>query len=181
MHEFDHAEIEVDVKKLMILMPLWVSFLIGSYFGAGLHKTLGLQERAFLVPASITGCMGIAYTCFGQILKRKFKEIEQSRLKEEVVEVETMLRRVNQHLTLLHQARAQTPALEDEADGEPVDATMVQELEQDIEDLIVVIHDVEETLQDGTPSAPTSSGRGPSRRPSTLSRLSGTTQNHAHV
>jgi len=143
-YELDRAEIEVDVKRLKILTPLWFAFASGAYMGCLLFKTANLQNFSFLVPASITGTLSVAYMCFGKFLKRKFKEYEQKRLEEQLKECEHVLGRVNRDLSLRRDVRE----ADEESDGGfgPSIVAVVHQVEDDIQEVMEAMHEVEETL-----------------------------------
>lgn len=133
LRAFDRAEIAVDVQKLMILVPLWVGFLFGSYWGAFFYGAAELKEYAFLIPASITGLMAACYVCLGRFLKRKFQDFERGRLQEEVHQV---LGRTKSHLESLHAG-----------DGQPEETgSSMADLEADMDEMMAVMQEVEDTL-----------------------------------
>merc|ERR1719221_590345 len=70
------AEIDVDSKKLIVLVPIVLSFVCGCYQGGFLEMELG--THAFFVPASISGVIGILYTCFRQRLKQYLMMLKNS-------------------------------------------------------------------------------------------------------
>merc|ERR1712194_545519 len=72
----EHAEIEVDSKKLIVLVPIVLSFVCGCYMGGFLE----LETHAFFVPASVSGAIGILYTGFRQRLKQYLKMLKNSGL-----------------------------------------------------------------------------------------------------
>lgn len=55
----DYVTFQDDKAKLLVLVVLGVSYLLGTYCGAYLHSAL--QVNALLVPAGITGLAGFAY------------------------------------------------------------------------------------------------------------------------
>merc|ERR1712039_890896 len=72
----ERAEINVDAKKLIVLVPIVLSFVCGCYQGGFLEMWLG--KKAFFVPASVTGLIGIIYTCFRQRLKQYLKRLQKA-------------------------------------------------------------------------------------------------------
>jgi len=62
LDEYDRAEVEIELRKLRTFAVLGFSFLTGAACGAWLSRWLG--AHALLVPASVTGTIGLAYlTC----------------------------------------------------------------------------------------------------------------------
>merc|ERR1719221_896962 len=72
----ESAEIDVDVKKLIVLVPIVLSFVCGCYQGGFLEMWLG--TNVLFVPASVTGIIGIVYTCFRQRLKQYLKQLKKA-------------------------------------------------------------------------------------------------------
>lgn len=72
----EKAEIDVDTKKLIVLVPIVLSFVCGCYQGGFLEMWLG--TNALLVPASVTGLIGIMYTCFRHRLKQYLKRLQKA-------------------------------------------------------------------------------------------------------
>uniref|UniRef100_A0A7S1M1L7 Uncharacterized protein n=1 Tax=Alexandrium catenella TaxID=2925 RepID=A0A7S1M1L7_ALECA len=92
----EQAELEVDTKKLKVLLPLFLGFGTGCVLGAYLFTIMGLL--ALLVPASITGVSGTIYWFFRTQLKQKLKKLEGNRLQVEIQEVEEQLARAHSYL-----------------------------------------------------------------------------------
>jgi uncharacterized membrane protein YoaK (UPF0700 family) len=68
---FDIVFMQDDMSKLSVLATIAASFLTGVVVGAFLEDAMG--QRAFLVPAGITGCVGVAYSFYRVIaLGNKF-------------------------------------------------------------------------------------------------------------
>uniref|UniRef100_A0A7S2II82 Uncharacterized protein n=1 Tax=Zooxanthella nutricula TaxID=1333877 RepID=A0A7S2II82_9DINO len=76
------AEVYVDARKLLVLGPMWLSYLQGTILGAYMQQHMG--EFALLVPASLTFSVGIAYLFFRQQLKDRLKRVEKGRLKRDL-------------------------------------------------------------------------------------------------
>merc|ERR1712039_135235 len=72
----ERAEVDVDSKKLIVLVPIVLSFVCGCYQGGFLEVWLG--TNALFVPASVTGLIGIIYTCFRQRLKQHLKKLQKA-------------------------------------------------------------------------------------------------------
>merc|ERR1711941_174702 len=64
--DFDRAFVEDDLSKLSVLLTIAASFLIGIFVGTHLHKSM--KEWTFLVPASITGIAGVAYSIYRVVI-----------------------------------------------------------------------------------------------------------------
>lgn len=65
-----------DRSKLAVLAILGVSYLLGAFLGTVLYNSL--QEKSFLVPAAVTGTMGLAYLFYRvRILHQKLFSTEE--------------------------------------------------------------------------------------------------------
>lgn len=53
------AEFLVDARKLMVLLPMWSSFVAGSFLGAHLESEMG--NAVLIIPTCMTGSMGVLY------------------------------------------------------------------------------------------------------------------------
>jgi len=62
LNAVDHAEMEIEAKKLRLLSLLLLGFLAGSLIGALLSGSIGIN--ALLVPAAVTGLAGLIYCSF---------------------------------------------------------------------------------------------------------------------
>merc|ERR1719291_518561 len=100
----DRAEIDVDARKLGVLLPMWASYLTGTIFGAYLVAVV--QVYALLLPASLTFTMGMVYMFFRTNLKGVLKRIEQERLNKGLEEVHESLERSQSYLNNLRQERS---------------------------------------------------------------------------
>jgi len=60
--DFDVAFVQDDVSKLSLLLMIALSFVVGVWAGARVHREM--KHFAFLVPASITGIIGLAYLIY---------------------------------------------------------------------------------------------------------------------
>merc|ERR1712060_266849 len=85
----EQAEVEVDMTKLKILALLLVSFIFGCFVGAFVFSHIGCYT--LLMAASVTGLMGVVYTCFREQLKRALKKTLVRKLEEEMGEVQDIL------------------------------------------------------------------------------------------
>jgi len=81
MNIVDRAEVTVDVRKLKVLVPILGSFGVGCFLGAWLSAHL--NQASFLVPAGITGAVGLVYTCFREPLKQIMKTMKTRRRQQQ--------------------------------------------------------------------------------------------------
>eukprot|EP00434_Breviolum_minutum_P015239 symbB.v1.2.013431.t3/scaffold931.1/size151118/3 len=96
MNILDKAEIGVDLRKLVVLLPMWISFVLGSTLGAYCEHELG--RYALLIPASFTLTLGLVYTLLRSLLKETWKRYEQERLNEKIKEVQLAIVRTGSRL-----------------------------------------------------------------------------------
>ena len=75
--DIERAEIGVDAQKLTVLFGLWTFFLFGGLIGI-YSENFVEGPRALLVPAFVTGSMGLTYMAFRQLLKDYIKKLEQA-------------------------------------------------------------------------------------------------------
>eukprot|EP00913_Durusdinium_trenchii_P003241 g2997.t1 len=78
----DEAELHVDKRKLLVLVPLYLFFLLGCIVGAISYREI--SHNTFLIPAGVTGCMGLIYSTLRETLKQTIKTMEQTRLLQTV-------------------------------------------------------------------------------------------------
>lgn len=76
----EQAEVEVDLKKLRVLVPIVLSFVFGCYQGGFLEMWFG--QKAFFIPAFVTGSIGMIYGCFRQRLKRYMKRLQKAGMED---------------------------------------------------------------------------------------------------
>jgi len=96
MNILDKAEVGVDLKKLLVLLPMWIAFVLGSTLGAYCEHELG--QYALLIPASFTLSLGLVYTLLRSLLKETIKRFEQERLNEKIKEVQLAIVRTGSRL-----------------------------------------------------------------------------------
>lgn len=89
----EKAELGVDLRKLLVLLPMWVSFVMGSTFGALAESILG--QHALFIPAFATTFLGVVYMTLRQVLSDLFQQLEQQSLREKLHEVHSALWRAN--------------------------------------------------------------------------------------
>mmetsp|Transcript_60914 Transcript_60914/g.108301 ORF Transcript_60914/g.108301 Transcript_60914/m.108301 type:complete len:449 (+) Transcript_60914:99-1445(+) len=59
---FDQVTVADDLSKLSVLLSIGIAFFVGVFLGACLHN--GMKRLAFLIPAGITGTVGIIYAVY---------------------------------------------------------------------------------------------------------------------
>ncbi|CAK9069416.1 unnamed protein product [Durusdinium trenchii] len=89
----EKAELGVDLRKLLVLLPMWVSFVMGSTFGALAESILG--QHALFIPAFATTFLGVVYMTLRQVLSDLFQQLEQQSLREKLHEVRTRNKNTN--------------------------------------------------------------------------------------
>mmetsp|Transcript_124380 Transcript_124380/g.348353 ORF Transcript_124380/g.348353 Transcript_124380/m.348353 type:complete len:380 (+) Transcript_124380:257-1396(+) len=141
LNVLERAEIGVDARKMLVLAPMWLSFLLGSVAGAFLQNHV--RVYALLLPALLTGSLGLTYMLFRQRLKEQFKKMEQSRLRKEVDEINETLSRAQSFVHDVRRTRSQTNGshgiIEDGA---------VEDLEEEFGHMLETMHQVEAELED---------------------------------
>ena len=76
--DIERAEIGVDAQKLAVLSGLWTFYLFGGLIGI-YSENFVQGPRALLIPAFVTGSMGLTYMACRQLLKDYIKKLEQAR------------------------------------------------------------------------------------------------------
>lgn len=145
----EKAELEVDKKKLLVLLPLLLGFFLGCVMGSYLE--LALHEYALLVPAAFTGIVGFVYMFFRKRLKENLKRLEIMRLTKDLHEADGALARAHRCLTeLRHQHHA--PESEVEASiksiKEKEEEKAVVDLDEEVEHALEIVHEMEMTLDE---------------------------------
>jgi len=154
----ERAEIEVDAKKLQVLLPLLAGFLLGCMTGAFLHNSLGVFT--FLVPAGITGTSGAIYMFFRTNLKTTIKRLEERKLREEIIEMEDCLERAHSYLQ-----EASSDAGGSSTSRPSRREFDLDEMDNHIEHALEVMHDVEAAIADLYEGNEGEHGREHGRRP----------------
>ncbi|CAE7240638.1 unnamed protein product [Symbiodinium sp. CCMP2592] len=95
--DIERAEIGVDAQKLTVLFGLWTFFLFGGLIGIYAENFVQ-GPRALLVPAFVTGSMGLTYMAFRQILKDYIKKLEQERFSADLQEAQSALAHMGSRL-----------------------------------------------------------------------------------
>jgi uncharacterized membrane protein YoaK (UPF0700 family) len=74
--DFDRAFVEDDLSKLSALFSIALAYIIGVFIGA--HLYIAMEHWAFLVPAGITGSIGLTYSVYRVfVLRKKFFSDEE--------------------------------------------------------------------------------------------------------
>lgn len=141
----ERAEIEVDLKKLLVLLPLLVGFWAGCFLGA--YMELTLHEFALLIPASFTGLVGFVYMFFRNQLKEKLKRSEIKRLAKDLSQVDGALERAHSFLKEMHQHHSRPDIDHDGSEGDN-EGRAVVDLDEEVEHALEVVHEMEMTLDE---------------------------------
>jgi len=131
----ERAEVAVDARKLLVLLPMWVFYLSGTVFGAYLETVFKIY--ALLLPAFITLSVGLVYMFFRQQLKGYMKRVERERLSNDLQDMQTTMERTQAHLKNLR-SNSQT-----QQDGECDDDELVIDLDEEVGNMLETMQDVE--------------------------------------
>jgi len=131
----EQAEVVVDARKLLVLLPMWGCFLLGTTLGAYLETVFKIY--ALLLPAFLTLSVGLVYTFFRQKLKGYLKRIEQERLSKDIHDMHETMERTQAHLKVLRSNS--NPQQHDDAD----ETGLVIELDEEVGNMLETMHDVE--------------------------------------
>jgi len=123
MNVLEKAEIGVDSRKLLVLLPMWVSFVMGSTVGAYAEHLFGVYALFF--PASMTLTVGLVYMFLRQLLADMFTRIEQEGLREKLMDMHLAFQRAG---TRLSEAEGGVPEELQELDAEM--GTMLEALDE---------------------------------------------------
>lgn len=130
----EQAEVSVDAKKLVVLLPMWLSFLFGAIFGAYLWCTF--QVRAMLFPAGVTFFLGLGYMHCRSCLKERLKRWEAERLSNDLGELQRSLSRTHENLQNAMNMTGPASATEH-----------VMEMDIEVGQILETIHAVEESVE----------------------------------
>mmetsp|Transcript_76921 Transcript_76921/g.168142 ORF Transcript_76921/g.168142 Transcript_76921/m.168142 type:complete len:399 (-) Transcript_76921:211-1407(-) len=142
MNIVDRAEVGVDARKLLVLAPMLLCFLLGTMTGAYLFALMDVF--ALLIPASLTGVVGLCYMLFRQRLKGYLKHIEAERLN---MQFESMRGTLERAQTMLHSFKSPHHASKDGDDNVVEDGEVVIELEHGFEDMLERMRTIEEGIE----------------------------------
>jgi len=123
----EKAERGVDLRKLLVLLPMWIFFVVGTVFGAFAESILG--KRALFIPAFATTFLGLVYMTLRQVLSDLFEHLEQQSLREKLQEVHTAF------------TRAGTRLAEGKTAGE------MDEIDEEIGEIMLTLDEVETTME----------------------------------
>lgn len=133
----DEAELHVDKRKLLVLVPLYLFFLLGCIVGAISYREI--SHNTFLIPAGVTGCMGLIYSTLRETLKQTIKTMEQTRLVSDLDEVQARLDRTQKTIRRL-QHRQNSDV------GSRERLPNVAELDEQMNQVAEMVNDMEWTL-----------------------------------
>lgn len=120
----EKAERGVDLRKLLVLLPMWIFFLLGTIFGAFAERLL--DKDALFIPAFATTFLGVVYMTLRQVLSDLFQRLEKQSLRERLREVHCAF------------ARAGTRIAEGESDE-------LDEIDEEIGEIMLTLGEVETT------------------------------------
>eukprot|EP00929_Paragymnodinium_shiwhaense_P049463 TRINITY_DN2494_c1_g1_i1.p1 TRINITY_DN2494_c1_g1~~TRINITY_DN2494_c1_g1_i1.p1 ORF type:complete len:458 (+),score=96.23 TRINITY_DN2494_c1_g1_i1:118-1491(+) len=92
----DWAEFGVDVRKMGVFISLLFGYIGGVLVGATMADLLGID--ALFIPASITGCGGIAYAIAKSKWTRAFEDAEADKLSRDLCEAEDLFEHVREQM-----------------------------------------------------------------------------------
>jgi len=140
------AEVGVDARKLLVLLPMWLSFLVGTILGAYLHSAFGV--KALLIPAFLTFSAGFVYALFRQTLIGCVKKLERDSLNTDLHDMHGTLQRAQSVLKEFNKVRqSNRMVVQGDRTDDVQDETLVIELEEELEDMLEGLHDVEEGIE----------------------------------
>ncbi|CAE7299793.1 unnamed protein product [Symbiodinium microadriaticum] len=126
LNDIDRAEIGVDARKLAVLAGLWSFYLIGGLIGIYMENVIP-GPRALLVPAFVTGSVGLFYMACRRLLKNYIKKLEQDRFTADLQEAQQALAHMGSRLH----------------DLEAGEDKLVVELDAEMGHMIEALHEVE--------------------------------------
>ncbi|CAE7472687.1 unnamed protein product, partial [Symbiodinium pilosum] len=127
LNAIEQAEIGVDARKLAVLAGLWTFYLIGGLIGIYAENIIP-GPTALLMPASVTGSMGLFYMACRQLLKDYIKKLEQERFSSDLKEAQDALTHMNSRLHDI------------EAGG---DDKLVGDLDTEMNHMMEALHEIE--------------------------------------
>jgi len=138
LNVLEKAEVGVDARKLLVLLPMWCSFLTGCIAGA--YAENGLRQYAFLLPAGFTFLLGSCYLLLRQVLKDFLKRLAKQDLQSGVQDVQDAFAHAHTSLeTMQSQIALSASANIAGADDESV----VIQLSEEMGHIMTALHDVE--------------------------------------
>lgn len=118
-----------------VLVPIYVSFLVGCIVGALSYRSM--EHDTFLIPACITGFLGLAYTTLRETFKATWKSLEQKRLVSDLDEIQSRVDRTQQTMRQMQHSRTGSRA-------HSLDS--VEELDEQMEQVAEMMHEMENAL-----------------------------------
>merc|ERR1712187_34895 len=73
----DRAKISLDSRKLVVLVPIYFSFIVGVFIGGYVCMTFDLEAKTFLVPAALNGTLGVLYRLTYSTVKARLKKLKK--------------------------------------------------------------------------------------------------------
>merc|ERR1719215_2393302 len=73
----DHAKLSLDSRKLLVLVPIYFSFILGVFIGGFACVKYDLGAKTFLIPAALNGTLGALYRLTRGIVKAKLKQLKE--------------------------------------------------------------------------------------------------------
>mmetsp|Transcript_17298 Transcript_17298/g.37202 ORF Transcript_17298/g.37202 Transcript_17298/m.37202 type:complete len:458 (-) Transcript_17298:101-1474(-) len=137
----DRAEVEVDARKLVVLLPMLLSYFSGTVAGAYLHNSFGVF--ALGLPAILTGVVGLIYTLLGRFLSGFLKHLEADQFAKEFQDVKGTLDRTQQVLSSFKKSRHFS---EDRLGHATRSTDSLIDLEQGFEDLMERMRELSEEM-----------------------------------
>jgi len=148
LNVLEQAEVGVDARKLFVLGPMWLSFLLGCIIGAYLGTKDRMGIVALLIPAGFTTSVGLIYMLFRQRFKQFFKRIMQERLSADLMKVERELSRTQEYLGDLRRSNPKMTPDATPGGSNPNPVFDLADLESEVEHILDTIHQVEEDIED---------------------------------
>jgi len=142
MNVVERAEVYVDARKLLVLLPMWLSFLFGCVGGAYAYHLIKTPQALF-VPAAITFTIGLSYMLFRQTLKGYIKGLEKERLNDDLANVHEALAHTMERL---HDMQSGQPTRQS-AGADPAEGELVIEIDEEVGHMMEALHEVEADVQ----------------------------------
>jgi len=138
LNVLEKAEVGVDARKLLVLLPMWCSFLIGCIAGA--YAENALRHYAMLLPAGFTFTLGSCYLLFRQVLKDYFKGLARKDLKADVKDVQDAFAHAHTSLQTM-QSQIELSSSSDVSGA--ADDSLVIQLNEEMVNMMTALHEVE--------------------------------------
>ncbi|CAE7354686.1 unnamed protein product, partial [Symbiodinium pilosum] len=132
MNVLEKAEVGVDSRKLLVLLPMWISFVLGSTVGAYAEHLFGVY--ALFIPASTTLSIGLGYMFLRRFLDDMFTRIEQEGLRERLNDMQEAFQRAGTRLS--------------EAESQGKSSTNLQEIDEEMGAMLEALDEMERGMDD---------------------------------